>query len=300
MPRFLLAAVLAVAGGSTSAGCGRREPPPGLPGGGRIAFVLDRNVLVDRDILVLDDPNKEPWELTAGGGTNEAPGWSPEGRTLLFNRNVDGLKAIFVWEEGGGIERLCSAPYVDMAPSWAPDGRRFAVMSLRDDNWEIYSMRADGTGGVQLTEDDGEDKWPAWSPDGASIAFVSTREGSSDLWALDVESLEVRRLTSDRFTDHRPSWSPDGSRIAWSSERDGKAAVFVMDASGKNVRRLTSPEHDSLEPAWSPDGAHLVYVGSQDGYRELYVIDAEGRTAPRRVTRLRGTIHTPAWGRRPG
>ena len=299
---MLLVVLSLAAGGSTSltAGCGRPEPPAGLPGGGRIAFSFDRNVRVDRDILVLDDDHKEPWALASGGGTNEAPAWAPEGRMVLFNRNVDGLKAIFSWEDGGEIERVCAAPYVDMAPSWSPDGRRFAVMSLRDDNWEIYTIRADGRDDIQLTEDEAEDQWPTWSPDGNSIAFVSNRDGTSDLWALDVETQEVRRLTSDRFVDRRPAWSPDGSRIAWSSDRDGKPAIFVMDTKGKNVRRLTSPEHESLDPAWSPDGGHLVYVGSQDGYRELYVIDAEGKTQPLRVTRLRGSLHTPAWGRRPG
>ena len=147
MRRWLL--LVSLAGGSTSltAGCGSPEPPAGLPGGGRIAFAFDRNVLLDRDILVVEDDRKEPWALTSGGGTNEAPAWSPEGRTVLFNRNVDGLKAIFSWEDDGEIERVCSAPYVDMAPSWSPDGRRFAVMSMRDDKDPAHHGRLYGAGG---------------------------------------------------------------------------------------------------------------------------------------------------------
>ena len=282
-----------------AAGCRPSDaPPPGLPGGGRVAFVVDRLTRVDRDIFVLEDPAQAPWALASGGGTNEAPAWSPEGRALLFSRNVDGLKGMFLWEEGREIERVSSAPYVDMAPSWSPDGRHVAVMSLRDENWEIYVLRADGSGeGVRLTENDADDQWPAWSPAGDRIAFVSDRDGDPDLWWTDPEGKKVERLTTDRFADGRPAWSPDGRRIAWSSERDGKAAVFVMDHDGRNVRRLTSREHEAVDPAWSPDGRHLVFVGTRDGFRELYLVASDG-SGERRLTELRGNARQPAWGRR--
>lgn len=117
--RWICLAVLAT-------GCGRTSTPPLPPLGGRLAFTVDGAQGLDREIWLLE--KGELRALTAGGGTNEAPAWTPEGRLLMFSRNVDGLKAIYTWEEVKGLERYGSTPFVDMAPSWSPDGRRMAYM----------------------------------------------------------------------------------------------------------------------------------------------------------------------------
>ena len=43
-------------------------------------------------------------------------------------------------------------------------GRRIAFESNRDGDWDIYTMRPDGTDVRQLTLNDAGDAAPAWSP----------------------------------------------------------------------------------------------------------------------------------------
>jgi Tol biopolymer transport system component len=50
-----------------------------------------------------------------------------------------------------------------------------AFVSNRGGNFDLYTMRADGSGVRRLTDDPSADVAPAWSPNGKQIAFLSQR-----------------------------------------------------------------------------------------------------------------------------
>lgn len=58
---------------------------------------------------------------------------------------------------------------------------KIVLSSLRDCNFEIYSMNADGTKQINLTKDPGYDNYPALSAEGNRIVFASTRSGTMGL-----------------------------------------------------------------------------------------------------------------------
>jgi Tol biopolymer transport system component len=124
------------------------------------------------------------------------------------------------------------------APAWSPDGSSIAFHSLRDGNYDIYVMDADGSNEIRLTTDGSADLNPVWSPDGLRIAFVSTRDADYELYVMNADGSDQQRLTESGGRDEHPTWSPDGSRIAFSSDRDGRRELFVMDADGTNLERL--------------------------------------------------------------
>jgi Tol biopolymer transport system component len=68
-----------------------------------------------------------------------------------------------------------------------PDGTRLAFASNRGGNWDIWTMKPDGSDAIRLTSDDGEDTHPAWSPDGRTVAFLSTRSGAREVWLMDAD-----------------------------------------------------------------------------------------------------------------
>ena len=53
---------------------------------------------------------------------------------------------------------------VDSHPAWFPNGTRIAFASARDGDFEIYTMRSDGTDVRQLTVNSWTDIRPDWSP----------------------------------------------------------------------------------------------------------------------------------------
>jgi len=154
-------------------------------------------------------------------------------------------------------------------PHPSPDGARVLFQSDRSGRWELYTMNADGSGVVRLTDRPGENVTAKWSPDGTRIVFASEPEpGNSEIFVMNADGSEVRRLTDSAGDDSHPAWSPDG-RIFFNSPRatpDPSAPwgrqwhdIYSMNADGGDLRRHTHCETVCTYPAPSPDGRRLAY-----------------------------------------
>ena len=154
-----------------------------------------------------------------------APAWSPDGSRIAVVSDREGTNKIFLVDpDGGGFVRLTDGPK-DEDPDWAPDGGRIAFDSERagkpllhnaDENptlslpvgiggRDIYTVRADGSDVVRLTEDPSYNSDPAWSPDGRRIAFASNRDGTFQIHVMNADGSDVRQITDTRSNIH-PSW----------------------------------------------------------------------------------------------
>lgn len=167
-------------------------------------------------------------------------------------------------------------------------------------NQDVYGMREDGTGLVNVTDHPALDNQPAWSPDGSKLAFRSNRDGDPEIYQMAADGSGITRLTFHAGLDGEPAWSPDGSKIAFRRSeffgdfvgpghpapggQPAPSEIWTMNADGSNARSLTrNPEARDAHPSWSPDGARLAfertYVNSTRV--DLIVVGASG--TPQRV-----------------
>jgi Tol biopolymer transport system component len=129
-------------------------------------------------------------------------------------------------------------------PAWSPDGKRIVfVMKTAESDWNIYSVRVDGSDVRQLTHGSAWDA--SWPPNGKSIAFVSTVEGKRQISTMSAEGLNVRLVTSGPAEHFHPAFSPDGNRIALTSVENAASRIAVMDSSGMNSKPVTPIEQRS-------------------------------------------------------
>lgn len=226
------------------------------------------------------------------------PRYSPDGRFLAFvAESDDGVEDLYVADAAGSDPRVVapSPGQPEGSPAWSPDGATIAFSSRRDGNWEIYSVRPDGTDLTRLTRDDAFDSAPAWSPDGSgTIAFSSNRGGvDSHLYLMARDGSDVRRLT---FGDDEavPDWSPDGRLIAYAGFSRGNADIWVIEADGSNRRRLTRGGTFEYTPRWSPDGRWIAFEAYVGETPDIFLIHADG-SASRRLTRSGRYSGSPAW-----
>ena len=250
------------------------------------------------EIVIADGEGNVRW-LTSGPGLDSSPVWSPDGRTIAFERASAGdcfnrPCEIFVIDVDGGNERnLTSNPLNDESPTWSPDGQQIAF----ERDAQIHVMNADGSGQRRLAQSEDERRRnPAWSPDGATIAFERARGRGLDveIYVMNVDGSGLRNLTRSEGYDTDPAWSPDGRIIAFASTRTGKAGIYVMEADGSSPRRLTATERFSDAHAWSPDGRKLVFQSGLEGDWDIYVVNSDG-SGLRSLTDGPAYDDFPAW-----
>jgi WD40 repeat protein len=235
--------------------------PTWAPDGSRLAFASDRSGTAN--IFVMNADGSGVTNLSRSPSSDFLPAWSPDGSRIAFVRDegdlATGWEIMVMNADGSNQVNLTNDPDFAAAPAWSPDGARLAFQSDRDFatdptelTWEIFVMKADGTGVARVTDHDADDEFPSWSPDGRKLAFMSTRVGAFDIFVTDLVGAEPVNLTNHPNNDFRPEWSPGGERIAFSSDRyGGPGDILVMASDGTDVIRLTQGGF-ARDASWRP------------------------------------------------
>lgn len=292
------------------------------PDGAKIAFVSRRDD--NEEIYVMNADGSGLVRLTNDDAKDRDPSWSPDGQMLLFSSTRFGDYDIFAMNaDGTEVTRLTNYLGHERYPAWQPltadaalaalpaepavmtpppppmgqiEGvnGRFVFDADLEDNFDIYSINANGSDLRRLTFNQAKDADPAWSPDGSQVVFVSDRDGPRNLYIVGDDGLNLRRLTNNPMDDQSPHWSPDGEKIAFVSFGDNSADIFVINADGSGQTALTHDPSDNLTPAWSPDGSKIAFVSNRDGRNQLYWMQADG-SDPTLVADIEGDAAFPAW-----
>jgi len=88
------------------------------------------------------------------------PAWSPKGDRITYVRWMHDHWEIWSMDTAGGDKRrltpagtqIGEKAYNSVAPAWSPDGRYIAFLTDRAGKWQVYVMRADGTGQRRLLD----------------------------------------------------------------------------------------------------------------------------------------------------
>ena len=205
--------------------------------------------------------------------------WSPDGRRISFlvehcrGTDCKGFQLDLWVMEANGDHPVMLIASVNSDASWSPDGHKLA---FTDDNSELHTIDADGSGGaVKVTDQLFQffEEPPAWSPDGVFIATGALLAGEEGIFLVHPDGTGILDVTPGPGFGHRPRWSPDGSKIAftmveWDPSFHSQIAVVNRDGSGRAVLTSYDTSYD-----WSPDGTQVVLVGE---HSEVYVMNLDG------------------------
>ena len=166
-----------------------------------------------------------------------------------------------------------AAPIVaHVSPAGTHNGRiAYGVKSGSASN--LFSVKADGTGLVQLTKGSGNHLCAAYSADGSSIAYCADQSGNFEIWTMKADGSAQTQLTHLGGTALFPDISRDGKKVAFGGTEgdDSHTEVYVVDAaSGTGLVALTSCASSAPAgcandyPVWSPDGGQIAYIHQDD------------------------------------
>jgi Tol biopolymer transport system component len=189
-----------------------------------------------------------------------------------------------------------STPTVTPTPNVVSQGY-IAFTSDRDGNKEIYRIKGDGTGAINLTHNPASDDDAAYSPDGTKIAFSSTRDaGDREIYVMNSDGSNPVRLTNSPGDDFSPTWSPDGTKIAFVSKRLNQFEdIYVMNANGTSVFNLTQTNGRDMYPSWGTNNK-IVFASNRTGNFQIYTINADGTGTFGPIT-TNGENFEPQWNR---
>lgn len=203
-----------------------------------LAFGISRSKNPDEEgqIAVSNSDGTHLRVLTHDAGHDDYPSFSPDGTRLVYRLGRpeerahprQGLRVLSL-ADGKTIELTNGW---DSGATWSPRGDRIAFSGFETGNFEIYTIRPDGTELQQLTHSGGNDAHPQWSPDGQWIAFDSSRMGWKD------EALLPWR------------WA------------QAYGEVFVMRADGTQVKQLTDNQWEEGVIGWAPQPPDVRVPGS--------------------------------------
>jgi Tol biopolymer transport system component len=165
-------------------------------------------------------------EVTSVPNNNGFPSMAPDGKRFVyrtFGPDGDGLRIMNL--ETRAVTTLTSG--YDNFPLWSPRGDLIMFSRQADGDYEIFTIKADGTGVKRLTFSPGNDAHMSWSPDGERIVFASSRMGFKDegtytdapqpygeLFVMRSDGSEVQQLTDNQWEEGTPAWQPVARRVS--------------------------------------------------------------------------------------
>jgi dipeptidyl aminopeptidase/acylaminoacyl peptidase len=178
-------------------------------------------------------------------------------------------------------------------PRWAPDGKRFAFLSTKQDGSQIWIADFDGaagsvTGVHRLTDIATEASGELWSPDGNNILFTSDVYPECDGPEGQEAGCNARRLQEAKQSKVKAQIFTHLLYRHWDSYREGRRThlfVICLDCGcGGGVdgitqtgicsiaRDLTPGDYDAPvfslggqdDYAFSPDGKEICYTSNHD------------------------------------
>lgn len=181
-------------------------------------------------IMIMRSDGSDARAVTTESGNAGFPSWSPDGTQIVYrywtnNELSEGLRIVDV---ATGESRVLTREY-DTLPQWSPKGDQIMFTRYAPDErypydeFDIWSIRPDGTGLKRLTDAEGNDAHSSWSPDGEYILWSSSRFGYKDESPLTI------------------------------NQPQPYAELFIMNADGSNQRPLTDNQYEEGTPAFLPE-----------------------------------------------
>lgn len=266
------------------------------PDGKQVAYVLvtvnEKEDRYDTALWIVGTSGSDqPRRLTAGP-RDTAPRWSPDGRTVAFNRSGEREPSqihLLPVQTGGEARKLTDLPKGASAAEWSPDGKTIAFTST-------------------TTAEDIELKKKGGPPPKKSDVRIVTRAiyrfngpgwldpaAISHIWTVPVnestDAAEAVQITFGKYSEGGIEWSRDGERIYFASNRVDEpyyvppdANVYSVPAAGGTPQTVIDIDGPVSQATAGPNGTGFAFVGfinpaRVQSHKQEDVFVFSGRTA---------------------
>jgi serine/threonine protein kinase len=207
--------------------------------------------------------------LTSEIGQQQLPMLSPDNSRLLYHATGGLLRREDVLQEkhlvaGGETKKLATNA---RAAQWSPDGQWLALIRSTSTDYDLVSVKADGTGEQLLVK-----------------GILPPRLHPIPFYILSYE-----------FT-----WSPDSQRLVYVSQENQQPRLMQIGADGQSAKSLLTPAQEQSDffssPIFSRNGERLSFINSTRASgkrsRQMAVLDKGNLFILRETNRF---LHSLGW-----
>ena len=212
----------------------------------------ERNYPQGTELYIADLDGANRQRLTSNAHYDAEVSISPDGRKIVFTRQIDGALDLYIMNaDGTGERKLTDTPdWQEGAPFFLPDSKTITLRAwsratygkIRPTPMTIFTIDTETGERIQRTRDNWMNWAPYPAPDGRHYVFVRPLLDNPSNWEIflgDLDGGEPVRLTFNDSFDGFPSISPDGTKMLFArSEGPGFMSglyTYVMDISSLNI-----------------------------------------------------------------
>jgi len=237
---------------------GAEERPHIAPDGTRVAYSkADPQTHMARILMRAVGATRSLTWSSEAQANEDTPLWSPDGKSIVFERVSNNACELVVTSNLGGDMRVagnCQSPLTNYY-DWTPDGGKLisAERSARTQGhlalvlWDLSSGEKQPLAYARPPEAD--DLNAHYSPDGKLLAFRRGLAPYSDLWVMTADGRDAHQLTHLRASIRGYTWSRDSSALIVASNHEGRFGLYAIDARSGAMQSL------HVSPAEFPDAA---------------------------------------------
>lgn len=210
------------------------------------------------DIFTAKPDGTKTEQLTKTDGYDAEATVSPNGKKIVFTSMRDKDLEVYTMDsDGKNVKRLTTELGYDGGAFFSPDNKMIVYRAyhpktdaqierykqkltenlIEPNNFEIWTMNADGTNKRQITTAGAASFAPFFTPDGKRIIFSSNLEKPNgrnfDLYLINLDGTNLERVTYSEVFDGFPMFSPDGKKLVFASNRNaakrGDTNIFIAD-----------------------------------------------------------------------
>jgi len=282
------------------------EPTPASPEyqtlGGEVYFVINAHsdvnplklVRMPGACLLYEIPCQRPEEVPGFPNRSSMARplvWSPDGQVALLGveqqSNTEPAALYRFDPAGDNWLKLAEFDYV-YDPVWSADGAKAAMVASRGSVQDIYSVNADGSNLVNLTEGSytqGEAHFGslAWLGERLlALRLNLPRHAGGETLVFEPGTKGAKAFTEFALPDTQMVASPDGSKILYVGPPDPQETLAVINVANGESERLASFQTSSIGYiTWSFDSQWVAFTVSSSlamdkGVSTVYVIRPDG------------------------
>jgi TolB protein len=182
-------------------------------------------------------------------------------------------------------------------PIVSPSGKQIVFLSNRTSVDDLFVIRADGTGEMQVTHTPEYESATGWTSKEKQIVFFVTAKDVSHVYTVGLDGNNQREIGS--VPGRGPALSPDRKRFVYMAGTWTATRLMVSGLDGSDAKLINDGSSIAWNNHWSPDGKWLAFTGSSESGKGLavFVMKADG-SERRQVTHLEaddGNAQWPVW-----